>query len=200
MSIPVNSITIRSSGKDCLAYPQADSMTYVTGDLFFSWWFDDHFLSQGKLQYFMLSNKLHANEWMCRTRVYQHWGWKWVDWKHTKNDWTIIPNGFCWHMVNSTLEVLFWSLLGLLMLCTITAHWYRLLLILIILSILLGAVPGNKVGLVTTGTRDCWKVLDWCYWWQLILRTTFGIMTFLSAFVALAVELNDATWLTSLWT
>ena len=57
-------------------------------------------------------------------------------------------------MVNSTLEVLFWSLLGLLMLCTITAHWYRLLLILIILGILLGAVPGNEVGLVTTGTWD----------------------------------------------
>ena len=46
-------------------------------------------------------------------------------------------------MVNSTLEVLFWSLLGLLMLRTITAHWYHLLLI--ILGILLGAVLGNKV-------------------------------------------------------
>ena len=57
-------------------------------------------------------------------------------------------------MVNSTLEVLFWSLLGLLMLCTTTAHWYHLLLILVILGTLLGAVPGNKVGLVTTGTRD----------------------------------------------
>ena len=57
-------------------------------------------------------------------------------------------------MVNSTLEVLFWSLHGLLMLCTITAHWYHLLLILIILGVLLGAVPGNKVGLVTTGTWD----------------------------------------------
>ena len=58
-------------------------------------------------------------------------------------------------MVNSTLEVPFWSLLGLLMLRTITALWYHLLLSLIILIILLGAVPGNKVGLVTTGTRDC---------------------------------------------
>ena len=58
-------------------------------------------------------------------------------------------------MVNSTLEVLFGSLLGLLMLRTITALWYHLLLSLIILIILLGAVPGNKVGLVTTGTRDC---------------------------------------------
>ena len=67
-------------------------------------------------------------------------------------------------MVNSTLEVLFGSLLGLLMLRTITAHWYHLLLSLIILIILLGAVPGNKVGLVTTGTQDCWKVLGWCYW------------------------------------
>ena len=60
-------------------------------------------------------------------------------------------------MVNSTLEVLFWPLLGLLMLCTTTAHWYHLLLILIILGTLLGAVPGNKVGLVTTdmcGTGD----------------------------------------------
>ena len=57
-------------------------------------------------------------------------------------------------MVNSTLEVPFWSLLGLLTLCTITAPWYRLLLILIILGILLGAVPGNEVGLVTTGMRD----------------------------------------------
>jgi len=55
-------------------------------------------------------------------------------------------------MVNSTLAILFGSLLGLLMLCKITAHWYHLLLILIILGILLGAVPGNKVGLVTTGT------------------------------------------------
>ena len=55
-------------------------------------------------------------------------------------------------MVNSTLEVLFWSLLGLLMICTITAHWHHLLLILVILGILLGADPGNKVGLVTTGT------------------------------------------------
>ena len=55
-------------------------------------------------------------------------------------------------MVNSTLEVLFWSLLELLMLCTITAHWYHLLLILIILGTLLGVVPGNKVGLVTTST------------------------------------------------
>ena len=58
-------------------------------------------------------------------------------------------------MVNSTLEVLFWSFLGLLMLCKITAHWYHLLLILIIQGILLGAVLGNKVGLITTGTRDC---------------------------------------------
>ena len=58
-------------------------------------------------------------------------------------------------MVNSTLEVLFGSFLGLLMLCTITVHWYHLPLILIILGILLGAVPGNKVGLVTTGTQDC---------------------------------------------
>ena len=57
-------------------------------------------------------------------------------------------------MVNSTLEVLFWPLLGLLMLCKITAHWYHLLLILIILGTLLGAVPENKVGLVTTGTWD----------------------------------------------
>ena len=57
-------------------------------------------------------------------------------------------------MVNSTLEVLFWSLLGLLMLRTITAYWYHFLLILIILGILLGAVPKNKVGLVTTGMRD----------------------------------------------
>jgi len=64
-------------------------------------------------------------------------------------------------MVNSTLEVLFWSLLGLLMLCTITALWYHLLLLwyhlllsLIILIILLGVVPENKVGLVTTGMRD----------------------------------------------
>ena len=63
-------------------------------------------------------------------------------------------------MVNSTLKVLFWSPLGLLMLCTIIAHWYHLLLILIILGTLLGAVPGNKVSLVTTGTRDWWKVLD----------------------------------------
>ena len=67
-------------------------------------------------------------------------------------------------MVNSTMEVLFWSLLGLLMLCTITALWYHLLLSLIFLIILLGAVPENKVGLVTTGTRDWGKVLDWCYW------------------------------------
>ena len=58
-------------------------------------------------------------------------------------------------MVNSTREVLFWSLLGSLMLCTITAHWYHMLLILIILGVLLGAVPGNKVGLVTTGTWGC---------------------------------------------
>ena len=58
-------------------------------------------------------------------------------------------------MVSSTLEVLFGSLLGLLMLRTITALWYHLLLSLIILIILLGAVPRNKVGLVTTGTRDC---------------------------------------------
>ena len=58
-------------------------------------------------------------------------------------------------MVNFTLEVLFWPLLGLLMLCTINALWYHLLLSLIILIILLGAVPGNEVGLVTTGTRDC---------------------------------------------
>ena len=57
-------------------------------------------------------------------------------------------------MVNSSLEVLFWSLLGLLTLCTITAYWYHLLLILIIQGILLGAVLGNKVGLVTTGTQD----------------------------------------------
>ena len=57
-------------------------------------------------------------------------------------------------MVNSTLEILFWPLLGSLTLCTITAHWYHLLLILIILGTLLGAVPGNKLGLVTTGTRD----------------------------------------------
>ena len=57
-------------------------------------------------------------------------------------------------MVNSTLEVLYWSLLGSLTPCTITAHWYHLLLILIIQGILLGAVLGNKVGLVTTGTRD----------------------------------------------
>ena len=57
-------------------------------------------------------------------------------------------------MVNSTLELLFWSLLGLLTLCTITAYWYHLLLILIILGILLRAVPGNKVGLIATGTRD----------------------------------------------
>ena len=56
-------------------------------------------------------------------------------------------------MVNSTLEIFFWSLLGLLMLRTITSHWYHLLLI--ILGILLGAILGNKVGLVTTGTRDC---------------------------------------------
>ena len=55
-------------------------------------------------------------------------------------------------MVNSTLEILFGSLLGLLMLRTITALWYHLLLI--IPGILLGAVLGNKVGLVTTGTRD----------------------------------------------
>ena len=33
-----------------------------------------------------------------------------------------------------------------------THTWYHLLLILIILGTLLGAVPGNKVGLVTTGT------------------------------------------------
>ena len=57
-------------------------------------------------------------------------------------------------MVYSTLEVLFWSSLGLLMLRTITALWYHLLLSLIILIILLGAVPGNEVGLVTTGMRD----------------------------------------------
>ena len=55
-------------------------------------------------------------------------------------------------MVNSTLAIHFGSLLGLLMLRTITALWYHLLLSLIILIILLGAVPGNKVGLVTTGT------------------------------------------------
>ena len=63
-------------------------------------------------------------------------------------------------MVNSTLEVLFWSLLGLLMHCTITTHWHHLLLILVILGTLLGAVPGNKVDLVTTGTCGtsdrCW--------------------------------------------
>jgi hypothetical protein len=40
------------------------------------------------------------------------------------------------------------------MLRTITALWYHLLLSLIILIILLGAVPGNEVGLVTTGMRD----------------------------------------------
>ena len=57
-------------------------------------------------------------------------------------------------MVNSTLEIFFWSLLGLLMLRTIIALWYHLQLILIILIIFLGAVPGNKVGLVTTGTWD----------------------------------------------
>ena len=57
-------------------------------------------------------------------------------------------------MVNSTLEVLFGSLLGLLMLRTTTALWYHLRLSLIILIILLGVVPGNKVGLVTTGMRD----------------------------------------------
>ena len=57
-------------------------------------------------------------------------------------------------MVNSTLEVLYWSLLGLLMFCTITALWYHMLLSLIILGIFLGVVPINKVGLVTTGTRD----------------------------------------------
>ena len=54
----------------------------------------------------------------------------------------------------SNLLVLFWSLLSSLTLCTITAHWYHLLLILIILGTLLGVVPGNKVGLVTIGTRD----------------------------------------------
>ena len=58
-------------------------------------------------------------------------------------------------MVNSTLEVLFWSLLGFLTLRMSTAHWHHLPLILIVLSILLEAVPGNKVGLVTTGTQDC---------------------------------------------
>ena len=58
-------------------------------------------------------------------------------------------------MVNTTLEVLFWSLLGLLTLCTITAYWYHLLRILIIQGILLGAVLRNEVGLVTTGMRDC---------------------------------------------
>ena len=58
-------------------------------------------------------------------------------------------------MVNSTLAILFGSLLGLLMLRTITALWYHLLLSLIILIILLGAVPGSKVGLATTSTRDC---------------------------------------------
>ena len=57
-------------------------------------------------------------------------------------------------MVNSTLEVLLWSLLGSLTLYTITAHWHHLLLILIILGTLLGAVPGNKVGLITNGMRD----------------------------------------------
>ena len=57
-------------------------------------------------------------------------------------------------MVYSTLEVLFWSSLGLLMLRTITALWYLLLLSLIILSILLGAVPITKVGLATTGMWD----------------------------------------------
>ena len=57
-------------------------------------------------------------------------------------------------MVNSTLAILFESLLGLLMFRTITALWYHLLLGLIILIILLGAVLGNKMGFVTTGTRN----------------------------------------------
>ena len=45
-----------------------------------------------------------------------------------------------------------------------------------------------------------WSLRCWWSWWQVLLWTTFGIMTFLPALVALAVVVNGATWLTSLWT
>ena len=54
----------------CIAYPHADSRTYVTGDLFFSWWFDDHSLLHGKLQYLMpSSNCVLMNECVARGSI-----------------------------------------------------------------------------------------------------------------------------------